>query len=68
MKGKVYFVMDGRAVDEQGYDAATVMTIEGTLKEAIEVAPNYGDGNCIWEVDEDNDDRSINHKLVKIVY
>ena len=66
-----YIIYDGRAVDEEGKDEAFVMSFCETLKEAIEEAPDYGDGCCVWEALvsylPNNKCKIISEKLVKIV-
>ena len=64
---KKYIIYDGRAVDEEGVEEATVMEMCDTLKEAIANAPDYGEGCCVWSFDEDKDVLT-NGKLEKIVF
>lgn len=67
---KVYLIMDARAIHEIG--DYICLSCCATLAEAIEEAPDYGEGCCIWRCDVKpnnvNDGDLINEKFIKQVY
>lgn len=51
-KNKAYFIYDSRYTDNP--DRATVLSVCETLEEAEKESPDYGYGNCIVEVEAEN--------------
>jgi len=67
---KQYIIYDARAIN--GTDEATVMECCDTLDEAIESAPDYGEGCCIYSYDiepnKTNDGTLVNEQFETQVY
>lgn len=65
----LYMIMDGRAVDEDGYDDATCLDTADDLDEAREAAKDFGQC-CIWAADSTpvgkNQDELTNLRLIEI--
>lgn len=61
---KQYIIYDGRAISDT--DDAMVMEVCDTLEEAVESAPNYGEGCCIYSY-EVKGNKLINEQFEEMV-